>query len=316
MKRIGIIGASGYTGIELIKYLEPHSDIQLVCLNSETSSGIPVRELWPECKSNFTFTNYSFEQINDLLPDLVFLAMHDGFSRLALQKLKCKIIDLSRDLRFSREAIYGLPELNRQQIKSAHLIANPGCYATACILSSLPLIRYEFAERIIFDCKSGYSGAGRKPSYNNDPRNYIENLIPYKISSHPHRAEIQKHLGFHAVSFTPHVLPLFRGIMCTSHIILKNIMHPEELFAIYKEFYQKEPFVKISNRLPELHCTQNTNLCCIGGFEIDDTNQLVIITTLDNLCKGASTQAIQNMNLMLGFKETEGLIGYETLAKK
>jgi len=306
--RIGIIGASGYTGFELVKLLESRKDVSLVCLNSETSSGTSVKDLYPEYNSNLSFTNYSLEEINDLAPDIVFLAMGDGFAESARNILKCKIIDLSKDLRFSRDAIYGLPELHREQIKTAPIVANPGCYATGCILSALPIVKNELSERIIFDCKSGYSGAGRKPSYNNNPKNYSDNVLPYKITTHPHRTEIQKYLGFDILSFTPHVVPLFRGILCTTHIILKKTIQTDDVIRLYQEFYQNEPFVKIVNYLPEIHDTLRNNYCCIGGFEVDECNQLVIIATLDNLRKGASGQAIQNMNLMFGLEETEGLL--------
>jgi len=307
-KRIGIIGASGYTGFELIKLLNSRREIELVVLNSETCVGKKVKELYPESNDELTFTNYSFEEIADFSCHLVFLCMDEGYTKMAIEKLNCKIIDLSRDLRFSDGIVYGLPEIYKSKIRSARKVANPGCYATASILGAFPVVKNKLAKQIIFDCKSGYSGAGRKPSYLNNPDNYTDNIIPYEISQHSHRAEIQKYLEFERISFTPHVVPLFRGILCTIHIILNEKIKANDGQSIYKEFYKNQPFIKILDRIPELHNVSNTNLCCIGGFEIDDANRLVVISTLDNLIKGASGQAVQNMNLMLGLKETEGLL--------
>jgi N-acetyl-gamma-glutamyl-phosphate reductase len=307
-KRVGIIGASGYTGYELIKLLEPRADIELIFLNSESAAGRKIGELYPEYKGNLSFTDHSLDAVTKLEPDLLFLSMGEGFAVGILQKLTCKVVDLSRDLRFSDKAVYGLPEIHRHKIKSSEVVANPGCYATACILSSLPMVTNGYAERIIFDCKSGYSGAGRTPSYLNDPKNYTDNVIAYKITQHTHRAEIQRYLGFNNISFTPHVVPLFRGILCTTHIVLKDTTKVETICQLYNEYYKAEQFVKICDRPPEIRDAQNSNFCYIGGFEIDNTNQLVIITTIDNLMKGASGQAVQNMNLMLGFRESEGLL--------
>lgn len=443
-KHIGIIGASGYTGFELIKLLDKRSELELVALNSESSAGKKVSELYPEYKGKLTFTNYTLDEINKLKPDLTFLCMGEGYAKDAVKKLKCKVIDLSRDLRLSDEAVYGLPELFRDKIRKAQVVSNPGCYATACILAALPLAKENMINRIIFDCKSGYSGAGRTPSYLNDPENYTDNVIPYKITQHQHMAEINKCIRYFSpkdifystpssgidysefpeikawlnkgmadkyngfseiekyrtlsfgdicrqleneeikfllnhididtiatvlwvtspgikkklfgnmpkeiedkvkakidsmepvkvsvmedaqermvksalkladedkiklfsakVSFTPHVISAFRGLMSTAHVMLKFYGKWRQ---IYTDFYKTEPFVKIVDKLPELHDVQNTNYCHIGGFEIDDTGQLVIISALDNLLKGASGQAVQNMNLMLGFEETEGLI--------
>jgi N-acetyl-gamma-glutamyl-phosphate reductase len=233
----------------------------------------------------------------------------------------CKIIDLSADYRFEdpleyekiygirhidkkRKAVYGLPELFREQIKKADLIANPGCYVTASILATLPIQKY--ADYIVFDCKSGFSGAGKEPSYVNDPKNYTDNVIPYKLTKHRHKYEIQQFIKT-KLSFTPQVVPFFRGMLCVAHILLKKGMSPEKARELYKHFYRNHPFVKIVDKIPEIKDTQNNNYCFIGGFEIDENNQLVVVSTIDNLLKGASGQAVQNMNLMLGFKEDEGL---------
>jgi N-acetyl-gamma-glutamyl-phosphate reductase len=306
-KKIAIIGASGYTGGELIKLLLPRSNVELVCFNSDSHAGRRVQELYPDADPSLVFTGHTLETINNLAPDLTFLCQGDGYAAVNAGKLAGRVIDLSRDLRFQAGAVYGLPEIFRAEIVHARIVANPGCYATACILGALPCVQNGWAERVIFDCKSGYSGAGRLPSYLNNPGNYTDNIMAYQISAHPHRSEIQRGLNFEKISFTPHVLPVFRGIMVTVHIVLAKKITGDEVRALYQEAYAREPFVKILDRLPELHDTQQTNYCCLGGFEVDDTGRLAVVATIDNLIKGASGQAVQNMNLMLGFPETEGL---------
>lgn len=308
-KKVAIIGASGYTGWELIKLLHNRPGVELISLNSESHAGRPVAELYPDADPDLKFTGDSLDAINRMNPDLVFLCQADGFARTHVSKFHCRVIDLSRDLRLAKNAIYGLPELNRQSISTSQLVANPGCYATACILAALPVIKNNLAERIVFDGKSGYSGAGRMPSDRNDPKRYLDNIFAYKITDHPHQPEIQQVLGFTPISFTPHVLPVFRGIMVTSHIYLNKPITSAKIQDLYRNYYAAEPFVKIMERLPELHDVQNNNRCCLGGFEIDQNNRLVVIAAIDNLLKGASGQAVQNMNLMLGFPEAEGLPG-------
>jgi N-acetyl-gamma-glutamyl-phosphate reductase len=307
VKKIGIIGSRGYTGGELIRLLARRTDVELVCLNSEGAKGRPVREVVPECKIDLNFTDCTLEEINGLGPDLVFLCMPDGFARDASGKLNCRVLDLSRDLRFQEDAVYGLPEIFRSRIAGARVAANPGCYATACILAAYPMVKLGLVERIVFDCKSGFSGAGRTPSYRNDPKHYTDNILAYRLTDHDHRREIARCLDLSMVSFTPHVLPVFRGLLATVHIILKDKISGGQIRDLYREAYRDEPFVRVLDRIPELHDVQNNNLCCLGGFETDDADRLVVVSALDNLMKGASGQAVQNMNLMLGLTETEGL---------
>lgn len=322
--KIGIIGASGYTGKELIKILKRH-DVELPVLNSNSYVGKKVSELYPEIgDKEIEFTGYSYDEINKIDLDLVFLAVPHKTAMAIVPKLKTKIVDLSADYRFkdlalyeetygvkhtfSKKAVYGLPEMFREEIKKAELVANPGCYATLCILSALPLIEENIAERFIFDCTSGYSGAGREKAESKEFQEKLkENFFAYDISSHRHLPEIKQFLG-EKVSFTPHVLPIYRGMLCTMHAELKKKTSREELIDLYNSRFGKEQFVKvIADDIPDMKLVQNTNDCAIGGFEIDAANQLIIISALDNLVKGASGQAVQNMNLMLGFDEEKGL---------
>ena len=316
--KAGIIGASGYVGYELIKILKNHPKVDLEILNSRTYAGKTVKSVYKDFSdSNLKFTNVPVEEIN---VDVVFLAVPHGTAMDIVPKLKCKVIDLSADYRFNdvavyekvyktkhtdaTKAVYGLPELFKEEIKKANLVANPGCYATASILAALPI--QEHADSIIFDCKSGYSGAGAKKTYVNDPKNYTNNIIPYKLINHRHKFEIQQFLK-NKISFTPHVIPVFKGLMCTMHAILNKNIDSNQIKNIYEDYYKNQPFVKIVDKIPELHDIQNNNYCYLGGFEVDENNQLVVVSVIDNLLKGASGQAVQNMNLMFGFDEKEGL---------
>ena len=326
MKKTGIIGASGYTGYELIKILKKHPQAELLVLNSQSYGGKKVKELYPDFDGEETFTNYSVDEINNMKLDAIFLAVPHTKAFELVPKLKCKkIIDLSADYRFkkiqkyeevygakhtdeknNRKAVYGLPELFKEKIKKAKIAANPGCYATVCLLAALPI--QKLAKYIVFDCKSGWSGAGKESIYTKDHNSIKENIVAYKLTTHRHRYEIEQLIKT-KLSFTPHVIDAYQGMMCTAHILLKKQINKNEIIKIFEELYKEQPFVKIiTNKIPEIKDVQKTNYCHIGGFEIDENNQLVIVSVIDNLIKGASGQAVQNMNLMFGFNEGEGLI--------
>ena len=308
--KAGIIGSSGYTGYELIKILSRHKNVELIFLNSKSHNGQSVKSIYDDFKDdNLKFTNFSLNEINKMNADVVFTALPSGESIELVPKIKSRIIDLSADFRFSEvkiiDSAYGLPELFRKKIKDACVVANPGCYATASILAALPI--FKMSDRIIFDCKSGYSGAGIKPAYVNRKENYSDNVIPYNLTNHRHKFEIGQFITS-KISFTPHVIPAFRGLMCTMHAILNKKSSNEKIRKIYLDFYKNEPFVRIMDKIPELHDVQNNNYCCLGGFEVDENDQLVVVSVIDNLLKGASGQAVQNMNIMFGFDEREGLM--------
>lgn len=323
MKKVGILGASGYTGHELLKLLKNHLGVEVIILNSRSYEAKKVSSLYPDYEGSETYTNYSFEQINALQPDLVFSALPHRVSMDSIAKLdgSIKVIDLSADYRFKdtekyeevykREhpdarhgAVYGLPELFKEEIKKARLVANPGCYATAATLAVYPVQQY--ASHIVLDCKSGWSGAGKESVYAKDPSVIKDNIIAYSLTRHRHKYEIEQFIKT-KLSFTPHVIDTFQGMMCTAHVILKDKLAPEQVRKMYEDFYRGSPFVRISDGIPDIKHIQKTNLCYIGGFEIDEANQLVIVSTIDNLIKGASGQAVHNMNLMLGFDEDTGL---------
>jgi N-acetyl-gamma-glutamyl-phosphate reductase len=180
---------------------------------------------------------------------------------------------------------------------------------TAALLAALPLVRAGLVERAVFDGKSGYSGAGRGRTFVNDPANYADNVLAYKLDFHRHRPEIEQVLGMR-VSFTPQVIPTFRGILMTAHLFLAKRLSTKAALALYRKFYAGAPFVRIEDaRVPTLHDVQGTNLAVLGGFAQDATGRMVVVSVLDNLLKGASGQAVQNANLMLGFPETAALEG-------
>jgi N-acetyl-gamma-glutamyl-phosphate reductase len=325
VKSVGIIGASGYTGHELLKLLRRHEKVDLKVFNSRNYAGKKVSSLYGQFQGDEVYTGYSFQQINKMQLDLIFLALPHTLSMDTIQALETsntKLIDLSADYRFQDadvyekvygraplhtdfDWVYGLPELFRSEIKNAHAVANPGCYATVSILAAYPI--QDKASRIIFDCKSGWSGAGRESLYAKNPDLLKDNLIAYNLTRHRHKYEIAQYITT-KLSFTPHVFDTFQGMMCTAHILLKNAENSDQIIKRYKDFYAKAAFVRVKKTTPQVAQTQKTNFCDIGGFEIDETNQLVVVSTLDNLWKGAAGQAVQNMNLMLDFDETEGLV--------
>ena len=324
MIKVGILGAAGYTGYELVKILKKHPQVELVVLNSRSLADKKVSDINGDYPDDDVFTNYSFDEINRLKIDCMFLALPHASSYSYVPKLNCKIIDLSADYRFkdirtyeavydvrhtdkinNKKAVYGLPELFREEIKKAEIIANPGCYATCCILSAYPVMK--FAKYVLFDCKSGWSGAGRNSLYANDPTTIRDNLVAYKLTGHRHGPEIKQFITAE-MSFTPHVINTFEGMMATTHVLLKDSIDREEIIKLYRDFYHDEPFVRIiANKIPEIKDVAFTNFCHIGGFEIDEHNRLVIVSVIDNLLKGASGQAVQNMNIMFGFDEKSGL---------
>jgi N-acetyl-gamma-glutamyl-phosphate reductase len=325
MKSVGIIGASGFTGHELFKILREHELVELKVMNSQNYAGQKVSSLYNDYQGDEVYSGLSFDEINALQLDLVFLALPHAKSMDVIRELDTKhtkLIDLSADYRFhdpdmyekvygrpqletELEWVYGLPELFRDKIQNARAVANPGCYATASILASLPV--QDFAAHIVFDCKSGWSGSGRDSDYAKDPSILRDNLIAYKLTHHRHKYEIEQFVKT-PLSFTPHVFDTFQGLMCTAHILLNDSISSQEIKDKYREFYKDAAFVRVIDDIPQISQTRLTNFCDIGGFEIDETNQLVIVATLDNLWKGAAGQAVQNMNLMLDFTETEGLI--------
>jgi N-acetyl-gamma-glutamyl-phosphate reductase len=326
--RVAIVGASGYTGLNLLRIVLKHPRMTLVACVSPSFAGKPVASLYPHFRPKIAFTGHSSAEIAALAPDLVFTATPNGepMRLVPLLPASTKVVDLAADYRFAdrrvwervygmkhadrrRRAVYGLPEINRDAIRAARVVGNPGCYVTSALLAALPFVRAGLVERVVFDGKSGYSGAGRGKTFVNDPANYTDNVLAYKLDFHRHRPEIEQVLGMR-VSFTPQVIPTFRGILMTAHLFLAKRLSTKAATALARRFYAGEPFVRVdADRIPTLHDVQGTNLAALGGFEQDPTGRMVVVSVLDNLLKGAAGQAVQNANLMLGFPETTGLEG-------
>ncbi len=322
MIRAGVIGASGITGYELTKLLKKHPEVEIKLLNSRSCAGKKVKDVWKDFEDEeMAYSDLSDVKINGLGLDIVFLCVPHRTAMDYVPWLKPKIVDLSADYRFKKpevyesvygvmhkdkktKAAYGLPELFRNKIKTSRIVANPGCYATACILSAYPA--YKLARNIIFDCKSGYSGAGKNSEYFRDPSIIKDNIQAYKLTKHRHKYEVEQFIKSR-VSFTPHVINTYQGIMCTAHFILKRHKDPEEIKAMYSNYYSSKPFVEVTDKIPDLHEIQKTNKCIMGGFDIDENNQLVVVAVMDNLIKGAVGQAVQNMNIMFKIDEEVGL---------
>jgi len=330
---VAIIGASGYTGGELVRILSRHPKVEITTVTSRKNEGNPLSELHPHLEDlDLKFSN---PENNDVDADVVFCAVPHGASMKIVPDFLnngSKVIDLSGDFRFQNietyekwynikhihpelDAVFGLPEINRDLIKDADLIANPGCFPTGAILSSLPIVENELVDRIILDSKSGVSGAGVNPNGNTHYPTCSDNVKPYNMTTHRHTPEIREQLrnfgnGNVKVSFTPHLVPVIRGIITTNHsFLIKDNVTADDIYSLYEEYYKNEAFVQVlkDNRVPLLASVRGSNYCQIGGISLDDEDQLVVISAIDNLVKGASGQAIQNMNIMFGFDETEGL---------
>ena len=348
--KISIIGSTGYAGKELAKILMNHQKVELVHLVSYSYAGKNIAEIFPEFlnKLDKKLINLNLDVISKD-SDMVFTALPHTVSMDVVPELLkkgVKVVDLSADYRLKNstvykewykkelnqiskellpEAVYGLPEIYLDKIKDALLVANPGCYPTSVILGIAPLLKYYFVEPegIIIDSKSGTSGAGRKLSLGLHFAECNENFKAYKVVRHNHIPEVEQELSFIyfgadnkeqtkgiKVSFTPHLLPINRGILSTCYLSLRGSKKEEEVLEIYQKYYHKAPFVRIFEppNLPEIKFVAGTNYCDIG-FSIDERmGKIKIISVIDNLLKGAAGQAVQNMNIMSGFPETCGLV--------
>ncbi len=323
MKYIGIIGGSGYTGSELLRILATHKEVEVVAVTSRKYEGKKVYQLHPflKCFYELEFIKPELKYLEKC--DLVFTAVPHGEAMNyvpSLVDIGIKVVDLSADYRLSKDvyekvygkhtgyidAVYGLPEIYREKIKKAQLVANPGCYPTGCILSVYPLAEKELIDRVVFDCKSGITGAGVKASDFTHYPNLHEAIVPYKVTNHRHVYEMIQELKC-KVYFTPQVYPGSRGILTIAHVFLKDVkeeLSEKEIEEIYKKFYAEKPFVRLQESI-RLSWVRGSNFCDISiKF---DGERVVAISAIDNLVKGASGQAVQNMNLMLGFDEKEGL---------
>mgnify|MGYP000020468415 CR=1 FL=1 len=338
MIRVGVIGASGYTGSELLRLLIRHPEVRVEVVTSQTYAGRPVDEVIPSLRGILDLRLEGFDP--DLVAgrvDVAFLALpHKVSMEFAPQLLErgVKVIDLSADYRLKdvetyekwygvkhtspellSEAVYGLPEIHGEEIRSARLVANPGCYPTGAILALAPLMREGWVEgEVIIDAKSGISGAGSKPSDRTHYPIRAENFEPYNVAAHRHIPEMEQELSWLAgkdvsVVFVPHLAPMSRGILSTIYVRLKEVVSIREIRGLYEDFYRDKPFVRVlrEGELPATKRVYGSNLCDISIVSPPDSRTLIIISAIDNLVKGASGQAVQNMNLMFDLDERIGL---------
>jgi N-acetyl-gamma-glutamyl-phosphate reductase len=341
MVKVAICGGSGYTGAELLRILALHPEVEVTAVTSERSAGKRVTEVFPHL---FKYSNLIYEQMNPerLLSkaDIFFLALPHAESQEAVEFFFSngrKVIDLSADFRLNdpavyeewyktphnfpatlKKAVYGLPELYRKAVRRAWLIANPGCYPTSAILALYPALRDGLVrtDTIIVDSKSGTSGAGRKADIGVAFCEVNEGFKAYSVGVHRHTPEIEQELSLIAggqvmIDFTPHLLPIDRCIVTTAYAQLKKKIGTADAVSLYRRRYAKEFFVRVldEGQYPNAKHVRGSNYCLIGLKVNERTNTLVAVSAIDNLVKGASGQAVQNMNLMLGFEENTALEG-------
>jgi len=336
--KVGIIGATAYTSLEIVKILLRHTDVDISYLGTRREGDFKISDIFPALEN--TLDMPCSQMVLDDLPkglDVVFVTLPPVIAMQyvpVLLNAGIRVVDLSADYRFQEKsiyekwyktehadpsnlgiAVYGLPEIFREKIKNANLVANPGCYPTSAIIGLAPLISngYVHTDDIIIDAKSGISGRGREPKEGTHYCECNENIEAYNVGEHRHMPEIENILSLIGKSeakvyFTPHLIPMNRGILCTTYAKTKERNSCEEIITIYNDFYSEEPFVRIKkdNKLPKTKDVANTNFCEIAIRVVDE--RVIILSSIDNLLKGAAGQAVQNMNIMYGFKETSGLM--------
>ena len=340
MIKAGIIGSTGYAGAEIVRLLLQHKDVEIAWYGSRSYIDKKYYEVFQNMFQlvDAKCMDDNMEELANSV-DVIFTATPQGLCASLVNEdilNKVKIIDLSADFRikdvktyeewygiehkspqFIDEAVYGLCEINRDKVKGARLIANPGCYPTCTTLSIYPLLKEGLIEpsSIIVDAKSGTSGAGRGAKVNNLFCEVNENIKAYGVATHRHTPEIEEQLGYAAgekvlINFTPHLVPMNRGILVTAYATLKKDVSYEEVKAVYDKYYDKEQFVRVLDKdvPPETRWVEGSNYVDVN-FKIDKrTNRIIMMGAMDNLIKGAAGQAVQNMNIMFGFPENEGLV--------
>lgn len=336
MIKVSVVGGTGYTGVELLRLLSRHPAVELMAVTSRAQSGQAVSELFPNLRGviDLRFTQPDIAMLKQ--SDVVFFSTPNGTAMTMARELldaNVRVIDLAADFRLKdaqewrrwygiehacpellAEAVYGFPEVNRESIRSARLVANPGCYPTAVQLGFLPLLENDLVDskHLIADAKSGVSGAGRKESVDKLFAEAADNLKAYGVSGHRHQPEICQ--GLNAITghevgltFVPHLIPMIRGIHATLYAVLTD--NSRDLQAIYQQRYENEPFVDVMEQgaHPETRSVRGGNQCRIAIHRPHGMDTVVVLAVIDNLVKGAAGQALQNFNLMNGFDETTGL---------
>jgi N-acetyl-gamma-glutamyl-phosphate reductase len=336
--RVGIVGATGYTGVELLRLLVQHPEVEVTVLTSQKYAGVPIDQVFPSLTGRLQIKceELTIDRISQKV-DFIFTAVPHKTAMetvpLFYQKGK-RVVDLSADFRFKDpevyerwyqkhtcvdllpESVYGLPELHREEIKNAKIVGNPGCYPTGALIGLIPLIKDGMIsyENIVIDSKSGVSGAGRDVVLGSLFCEVNEGVKAYNIFKHRHLPEIEQELSQLArskitVTFVPHLIPMDRGILTTIYVNFTKKVNTEDALKIFNEYYEKEPFIRIypKGKIPNTKDVRGSNYCDIGVIVNESDSRAVIVTAIDNLVKGASGEAVQNMNIMLGYPETMGL---------
>lgn len=335
MIRASVAGASGYGGGELLRLLDAHPEVEVVTVTAGDSAGLPLADVWPQIRGRDERRLQAAdpERLAEGT-DVAFLALPAGLALKvvpALLERGVRVVDLGPDFRLRApstyrrwygaehtqpellaEAVYGLPELDGGDRAGTRLVANPGCYATAALLALAPLVQAKVAEsRVFVDGKSGISGAGRTASREGSFTEANEDVRPYGVAGHRHTPEMEQGLGrvgpATRVCFTPHVVPMTRGLLATCSVPLRRDLDDREALQLYQDSYEAAPFVRVSEALPRTKATTGSNFCDLSVRVDAERETAVILAALDNLGKGAAGQAVQNMNRMFGRDETEGL---------
>ena len=340
MVKAAIVGASGYTGIELLRLLHCHPEVAVTCLTSEQSAGKRISDIFPTVRNRYDYVLENLEPVAVAdKADVIFTALpHKAAMEVVptFLRLGKRVVDLSADYRFRdaavyeqwyephlnpellAKAVYGLPEIRRAKIRGAKLVGNPGCYPTSVILGLAPLLKELLIDpcTIIADSKSGVSGAGRGAKVDSLYCEVNEGFKAYGIGNHRHTPEIEQELTLLAgtditITFTPHLVPMDRGILSTVYALLGQQRSAEELNDLYREFYRNEPFVRVlpPGVFPSTAHVRGSNFCDLGVTVDRRTGRAIVVAAIDNLVKGASGQAVQNMNIMCNLPENLGLEG-------
>jgi len=336
--KIGIVGGTGYTGVELLRILAVHPDAEVKCITSRSEAGMPVADMYPNLRGHFDLAFSEPDSAVLAQCDLVFFATPHGVAMRMVPELMAagvRVVDLSADFRlkdldvwakwygmphetpeWAQKAVYGLPEVARDAIRQAQLVANPGCYPTAVQLGFLPLLEQGLVDpsRLIADAKSGASGAGRQGNIGMLHGEIGESFKAYGASGHRHLPEIRQGLSLAAtgpvgVTFVPHLVPMIRGIEATLYAELSEPADFDRLQALYEDRYKTEPFVDVMpfGSHPETRSVRGGNQCRMALHRQEQSHVVIVSSVIDNLVKGAAGQAVQNMNIMFGLDETQGL---------
>lgn len=330
-KTVVVAGASGYAGALAARLLDRHPRFDLVAITSRADAGRRLDELYPHYRVPLVMDAFDLDELGNV--DAAVVAYPHGAAAptvAALHDRGIKVVDLSADFRLRDpevyaewygehgapnlfgHAVYGLPELYREQIADAHLVACPGCYPTATILGLAPLARAGLIADVVIDAKSGVSGAGRAATQATHFVSVDENMKPYKVAAHRHAPEIDQELGVLGSKvtslFTPHLIPLDQGELVSSYVTPSRPVDQAELDELYAQAYADEPFVELTTVPPGVRDVRETNICRIQAVADARTGKLLVFSVIDNLWKGTASQAVQNLNLMFGFDETESLL--------